>query len=286
MIRSGVRLIVISKYLRLLVPNHKTMTEDKSPRTMKTVETSWDIIDLLEELDGARVSEITKRLDIPQTTVSTHLSTLKQRKYVTKDGKEYRLSLYFSLIGEYVKNQCILYDAGKKEIERLAQETEEYTHLVAEEYGQAIYLHEAKGDQAVGEDHFSKRFEMPTELHSSAYGKAILAHLPEDRVEEIINEYGLPARTENTITDQEELLTELEEIREQGFSLNDGEEIRGVRAVGAPIQGADGNVLGAISVSTPVSRMKDERYRETMPNMVKSSANVIEINIESSKNKL
>lgn len=262
------------------------MTEDKSPRTMKTVETSWDIIDILEELDGARVSEIAERLDIPQSSISTHLSTLKQRKYVVKDGKEYKLSLYFSSIGEYVKNKCILYNAGKSEIERLAQETEEYTHLVAEEYGQAIYLHEAKGEQAVGEEHFSKRFEMPTELHSSAYGKAILAHLPQDRIEQVINEYGLPARTENTITSREELFSELEQIREQGFSLNDGEEIRGVRAVGAPIQQGNGNVLGAISVSKPLSRMGDEVFRESMPEIVKSTANVIEINIETSRNEL
>jgi DNA-binding IclR family transcriptional regulator len=253
---------------------------------METVEDSWDIIDLLEELDGARVSELADRLDISQSSISTHLSTLKQRKYVVKDGNKYKLSLYFSSIGEYVRNQCILYDAGKNEIERLAQETEEYTHLVAEEYGQAIYLHEAKGELAVGEDHFSKRYEKPTELHSSAYGKAILAHLPEDRIEDVIDEYGLPARTENTITAREELLAELEQIREQGFALNDGEEIRGVRAVGAPVIEADGNVLGAISVSKPASRMGDEMFEETMPETVMSTANVIEINIEASRNKL
>lgn len=259
------------------------MTENDSPRTMKTVETSWDIIDLLEELDGARVTEIAERLGLPRSTVSTHLATLKRRKYVVNDGTEYRLSLYFSSIGEYVKNRSVLYNAGKEEIEHLAQETEEYTHLVAEEYGQAIYLHEARGKHAVGEDHFSKRFEIPTELHSSAYGKAILAHLPDDRIEQVIDEYGLPARTENTVTSKQELFEELELIRERGFSLNDGEEVRGVRAVGAPIRNTDGTVLGAISVSKPISRMKDEVFKETIPELVESTANVIEINIETSE---
>jgi DNA-binding IclR family transcriptional regulator len=177
----------------------------------------------------------------------------------------------------------VLYNAGKEEIERLAQETEEYTHLVAEEHGQAIYLHEARGEHAVGEDHFSKRFETPTELHSSAYGKAILAHLSDDRIERVIDEYGLPARTENTVTTKQELYEELELIRERGFSLNDGEEIRGVRAVGVPIRETDGNVLGAISVSKPISRMGDKKFKEVMPEQVKSTANVIEINIETTR---
>lgn len=251
---------------------------------MKTVETSWDIIHLLEELDGARVTEIAKQLDIPKSTVSTHLSTLKQNKYVVKESERYYLSLYFLNMGEYVRNKCELYNAGREEIERLAQETEEYTHLVAEEYGQAIYLHEARGKRAVGEDYFSKKFEKPVHLHSSAYGKAILAYLPENKVEQVIDEYDLPARTESTIATAEELFEELERVRERGFSLNDEEEIRGMRAVGAPIREADGSVLGAISVSKPTSRMRDDEFRETIPEMVVSTANVIEVNIETSRN--
>lgn len=260
------------------------MTANEPPRTMKTVETNWDIIHLLEELDGARVTEIADRLGIPKSTVSTHLATLKRGKYVVNDGGEYRLSLYFMNIGEYVRNKSIVYRAGKEETERLARDTEEYTHLVAEEYGRAIYLHEAQGERAVGEDYFSKQFEIPGDLHSSAYGKAILAYLPEDQVERVTEDYDLSARTENTITTTEELLEELERVRERGFSLNDGEEIRGMRAVGAPIQKRDGSVLGAVSVSKPASRMREKEFRETIPEIVMSTANVIEVNIETSRN--
>lgn len=259
------------------------MAENESTRTMKTVETSWEIIHLLEEWDGARVTEIAERLNIPKSTVSTHLTTLKQKKYVVNNGGEYRLSLYFLNIGEYVKNKCELYNAGKEEIERLAEETDEYTHLVAEEYGQAIYLHEARGKRAIGENYFSKKFEKPVYLHSSAYGKAILAYLPKNQVEQVINEHGLPKRTDNTITTKESLFGELEEVRERGFSLNDEEEIRGMRAVGAPIQDGDGNVLGAISVSKPTSRMRDDEFIEVIPEMVVSAANVIEVNLETSR---
>ena len=135
-----------------------------------------------------------------------------------------------------------------------------------------------------GEDYFSKQFEIPGDLHSSAYGKAILAYLPEDQVERVTEDYDLSARTENTITTTEELLEELERVRERGFSLNDGEEIRGMRAVGAPIQKRDGSVLGAVSVSKPASRMREEEFRETIPEIVMSTANVIEVNIETSRN--
>jgi len=250
---------------------------------MQTVETSWDIIHLLEELDGARVGEIAKRLDIPKSTVSTHLATLKREKYVVNDEGEYRLSLYFLNIGEYVKNRGPLYRVGKEPTGHLADETGGYAHLVAKEYNQAIYVHEARGERAVGGNYFSKKFEAPADLHSSAYGKAILAYLPRSQVEAAINDHGLPARTENTITTGEGLFEELERIREREFSLNDQEEIRGMRAVGAPIRDTDGSVLGAISVSKPTTQMRNEEFRETIPDVVVSTANVIEVNIETSE---
>jgi DNA-binding IclR family transcriptional regulator len=253
---------------------------------MKTVETSWDIIHLLEELDGARVMEIADRLDLAKSTVSTHLNTLKQKKYVVKDGQQYRLSLYFLNIGEYVKSNLRLFSAGKDEINDLAKETEAYAHLVAEEYGRAIYIHEAQGKHAVGEKYFTKKFLRPARLHSSAYGKAILAYLPEEQLNRIIEEHGLPAETGNTITDPEVLFEDLKQVRERGFSLNDEEEIRGMRAVGAPVREADGSVLGAISVSKPTSRMRDETFQETIPELVVSTANVIEVNIETSEKQI
>lgn len=259
------------------------MTEDESPRTLKTVETNWEIIHLLEERNGARVTEIAEILNLPKSTVSSHLATLKNYKYAVNIDGEYRLSLYFLNLGEYVRNRNRLYQAGREEVERLAQDTEEYTHLVAKEYGRAIYLYEGRGKQAVGEDYFSKKFEKPVYLHSSAYGKAILACLPKSQVERVIHEHGLPKRTENTITTGEELFEELEQIREQGFSLNDEEELRGMRAVGAPVQNGEGRVLGAVSVSKPTSRMKDEEFRKEIPELVVSTANVIEVNIETAK---
>ncbi|MFC6722938.1 IclR family transcriptional regulator [Halobium palmae] len=253
---------------------------DDSPRTMKTVEASWEIIHLLERQNEARVTEIAKQLGLSKSTVSTHLATLKQEKYVVCDDGKYRLSLYFLNLGEYVRNRCGVFTAGRSEVERLADETKAYCHLVAEEYGQAIYLHEAQGEHAAGENHFSKKFEKPAYLHSSAYGKAIMAYLPEHRIEEIIDEYDLIQRTDNTITSRKDLFEEMERIRDRGFALNDEEEIRGMRAVGAPILGADDEILGAISASKPSRQMRGEEFRDEMPQKVMSTANVIEVNID------
>jgi DNA-binding IclR family transcriptional regulator len=261
------------------------MTEGSPQRTMKTVDTSWEIIHYLADTDGAGVTNIANQLDISKATAHTHLSTLKENKYVIQKGTQYYLSLHFMHLGEYVKNSNDLYLAGKSNVDQLAIKTDEYVHLVTEQHSDLIYLYEAQGENAIAQDYFTKKFERPLALHTSAYGKSILAYLPEQYVEEIIESKGLPKHTKNTITSKRELFEELETIRNQGYALNDEEEILGARAVGAPIFDSDETILGAISVTIPDSRMSDDKFHNTIPDIITSTANIIEINLQTLRDK-
>lgn len=259
----------------------RIMTGTNSPRTMKTVEVSWDIIEALEELGGVGVTELANHLGLPKGTVYTHLATLFERKYVVKRNDKYYLSFHLSSLGKSVRNNSLLYNAARNPVKDLSRETGEYVHLVTEEHGELIYLYEQKGDDAVGEEYFGQKFESPDYLHTSAYGKSILAYLPEERVESIIRKRGLPKQTENTITTKDDLFTELAAIREQGYALNDEEDIRGTRAVGAPIlDGDNSTVLGAVSLTKTTSRMPEDEFRNNIPQKVVNTVNIIEVNIQ------
>ena len=85
--------------------------------------------------------------------------------------------------------------------------------------------------------------------------------------------------TDSTITDRETLYETLEEIQEKGYVVNDGEEVEGLRAVGAPIHDRNGSVLGALSVSAPKTRLSGDQYYEHVPELVMRTANVIEVNL-------
>ncbi|MFB6184486.1 MAG: IclR family transcriptional regulator [Haloarculaceae archaeon] len=255
---------------------------DGTPRTLKTVETTVEIIRELERQDGSTVTELAGRLDLSKGGVYNHLATLRQQRLVVKDGDTYRLGLHFQTLGEYVKYNTPLYSAGKDEIDDLAEETGEYAHLMAEEHGQGIHIYKASAERAVGDRYHQANLQRPDHLHYSSTGKAVLAHLPESKVDRIVDEHGLPRRTEHTITDRDELFAELERIRDRGYATNDEEEIPGLRAVGAPIKSSDGDVLGSISVSAPVSRLQGDRFETELPETVVQTANVIELNLETS----
>lgn len=250
-----------------------------SPRTLKTVERTFEVVRGLEALDGAGVTELADHLGMSKSAVYNHLSTLRESRYVVKDGDEYALSLQFLLLGEYVRNHDTLYEQGKAELETLADETGEYAHLATEQHGLGVNLYKVRGEKAVGTDYQTSKLQKPDYLHFSATGKAILAHLPRERVEEIIDTHGLVRKTKHTITDPEALFEELERVREQGYATNDQEEIKGLMAVGAPVLDREDRVLGSVSVSGPVNRMNDDEYHERVVEQVTNAANIIEVNI-------
>ncbi|MFB6270828.1 MAG: IclR family transcriptional regulator, partial [Halobacterium sp.] len=139
-----------------------------------------------------------------------------------------------------------------------------------------VFVHRAKGDRAVHVDTYAgKRIY----LHGAALGKAILAHLPEERVDAIVDRHGLPALTENTITDRDVLRDELADVRERGMAFDDEERLDGLRSVAAAVTSPDGDVLGAISIAGPTTRLQDERFREEIPEVVRSAVNVIDLNL-------
>lgn len=255
------------------------MESDESPRTLKTVETTINVIRELKRQNGATVTELAEALDLSKGGVYNHLATLREQRFVTKEGEEYRLSLHVAALGEHVKGNSKLYQAGYRETESVAEETGEYVHLMGVEYGLGIHLHQAKGESAVGKKYHDFNPQKPDYLHYTATGKAVLSQLPRDEVEAIIDKWGLPVMTENTITERETLLEELERTRERGYSINNQEELIGIYAVGAPIWDTENNVIGAISVSGPVERIKGTEREEELAKVLNQAANVIRLNM-------
>lgn len=256
--------------------------DDPSSRTLSTLVTTFRIVDTLERMGHATAVELTEALDLSKSAVYNHLTTLKQYGYVVQDGEYYTLSLEFLRLGEFVRNNNDLYTAGREPLEDLANSTGEYVHLSVEERGRLMHLYKVKGDRAVGEDFQTNKMYDTSRLHYTATGKAILAHLPRARVEEILDDRTLESKTQNTTVSPAELYEELKQIRRLGYSQNDEEQIKGLRAVGAPIIDSEDRVKGAISISGPTSRLTGAEFHDRIPELVTRTANIIEVNMNMS----
>lgn len=239
-----------------------------------SVRRAFDILGLIDENDGIGVSELAEKEDLPKSTAHVYLKTLAETGFVMNDDGAYRLSLRFLEFGGRVRQKQNLFQAAKEEIEALSERTGEVASLGVEENGQRVLLYISEGEDAVYD---KTQTGERTNLHWTALGKAILAFLPTDRVDSIVERHGLPERTENTITTQDELSDELEAIREKGYSIEDEERRTGMRSIGVPILSEDDAVLGSISLTGPKSKFSDDRIESELVAEIENAVNVVEI---------
>jgi DNA-binding IclR family transcriptional regulator len=242
---------------------------------VKTAGRVFDIVETLDDVGEGTLTEIADRLDVPRSTAYDHLSTMVEAGLLIKEDKRYRLSLKFLQYGTSARANDRLYGLVGPTLDQLAEETGEIAWYMIEENGKGVYLDKAKGRHAV--QPFG-RVGDHVPLHDIAAGKAILAHLPESRVRRIVETHGLPARTDRTITDPDELFEQLTEIRERGVAFNDGEAMTRFRAVASPIV-TDGTLHGSIVVSGPANRLQGERFRSELPELVAGTANALELQL-------
>ena len=113
--------------------------------------------------------------------------------------------------------------------------------------------------------------------HCTAHGKALLAFLTLEQIEELITG-DLQGFTEHTITDKARLLDELRKIRECGYSYDLEERVLGVRCVAAPVFNSRKDVIGAIGISGMIQNMPMERM-ESHAQLIKSIAEKVSINV-------
>ncbi|WP_227355808.1 IclR family transcriptional regulator [Haladaptatus salinisoli] len=244
-------------------------------KLVKSDETLFAIIEQLKESDGAGVTELAEQLDMAKSSVHKHLYTMVKHRYVVKRNNTYHLGLQFLNFGEYVRDSYEIYHASKLKIHELAERTGEMVWLIIPENGLGWFLYGEKGDTGISEESIIGSW---THLHNNSGGKAILANLPSEQVDHIIDQHGLPLKTENTITDRDTLRTELESIRERGYAINRGEDIAGIHAVGVPLI-FDGEIQGALSIAGAAHRFTQDQREQELAEYLLAAADDIEVNL-------
>ncbi|WP_433630958.1 IclR family transcriptional regulator [Halomicrococcus sp. NG-SE-24] len=226
----------------------------KTSSSISTTETSLAIVEIIRSHDGIRLRQITEELDLSKSTVHAHLTTLRNKRYVVKEGEFYHLGLKFFELGEYVISRKDIYEIAEQEISNLNDRTDRIADFSVEEHGRVISLYSELYNAESTFLSDRRTFYM----HNTASGKAILAEFPQPQVEKIIDRWGLPCETKHSISTRDELVAELKETRERGYAINDEEAVTGLYSVAKPVLHPDGRVCGAVSLDSPKYRVNKE----------------------------
>lgn len=253
-----------------------TPSPDKN--RIQAVDNTFTIIHALQDRGWTGVSELASELDLPKSTVHVYLTTLNDTGYVTKRNGRYRLSLRFLELGGRIRQRWDIFQTARQRIDKLSNKTGEVANLGVEEDGRRVLLYTAEPPEGFFDNAPTGQFKP---MHWTALGKALLAQLPDEDIEAIVERDGLPAATENTITDRDALFEEVERIREQGYSIEDEEHHEKIKAIAVPVEHAsDPPLRAAVSISGPRSRIGTDEEVDDLLKEIQSTVDVIELDYE------
>lgn len=246
---------------------------DLSTPVARTTVTSFRIIDAMAGRTSAGVSELADELSLQKGTVHKHLSTLKRVGYVVKEGRKYRLSLGFLELGASVRAGMSLYNVAHDPLTKLSDATEKTASIMIREGNWGVYLTRVVSEEWTQTGLFEgERVPLP----ATAGGKAILAYLSDDDRETVLDEFDPSEYTENTITDRDALHAELQAVRDNRLAHDRGEYDSDRHCIAAPITDKDDSAVGAVTISGPADRMREESSQYDFSSIVASTATSIQ----------
>jgi DNA-binding IclR family transcriptional regulator len=216
------------------------------------------------------VNEIARLVQLHKSTVSRLCATLEQTGYLERDassGKFHLGARLYQLVGAGASG-LDLRGAARPILQALADSTGETANLAALQGPDLVIVEVVEGHHLM---RMQGRFGQRQLFHASALGLAILASLPQERVDALLGRKPLPGLTARTIVDRRALRQQLGEVRARGYSVDFEGVEEGLRCVGAAVRDQAASVVGAISVSGPRHRLSPE-VLERIGSLVREAA--------------
>jgi DNA-binding IclR family transcriptional regulator len=252
-----------------------TYQTSKPNNLVQTIERASSILDILgQSPQGISIRELSTKIKLPKGTTHRLLSSLSYFGYVRQDPKtrNYLLGLKLVELGQLLLGQLDLRKEAEPFLRVLAERTKETVHLVFLDRNEIVYIDKVETEQNSSGLKMASRVGLRNPAHSSAVGKVLLAHFPEEELKNFIKEKGLAKRTENTIIDLTQLKDHLKLVRAQGYAIDDEENEKGIRCVAAPIYNEVGKTVAAISISGPAFRITKKVIQESLKKEVMETA--------------
>ena len=233
----------------------------------------WLLQALGEYPEGVQLAELARRGGFPLSTAHRLAGSLVREGFATfeEPTRRYHLGLKLFALAARVSNAHGFAGAALPILRDLAAATQEAALMSVLEGQHQLYVHYVKGPQQVNVIGEPGRLGP---LHNTSMGKVLVAFAPRELRAELLATLPLDATGPNTITAREKFAEEIDLVRQKGYALADQEHETGIRAVGVPVLGPDGNALAAISIASPTFRMSVEDCIDAVPLLTEAARNL------------
>lgn len=255
----------------------RTPTKTEGGPTTSYVQSLTRGLTILEALSdvegGATLTDIAQKVGLPASTTHRLLNTLEKMDYVHQTGE---LGLWtiglktFTVGSAFVSNRDFALQSHPY-LRRLMDQSGETANLSILDGYDVVFIGQVQCREIM---RMLVKLGSRHPIHASGSGKAILAALADDTVQDILAKHGLPRHTEHTIVTPDGLWNAIKLIRKHGYAYDDEEHALGLRCVAAAVYDEYSEPLGAISLAGPLSRLTDERIRALGPLVARTAAEI------------
>lgn len=228
------------------------MVTDAS-RLVRSTTTSLKILQFIKSEHEVRLTDVAEALEIGHSTAHNHLATLEEHEWLVREDGVYRLGLKLMEFGRHTRRTVPHFAAARRLANELSVQTSFEVEFLVEEYGRLVSIVDVIPSNAVygNTDDEWEGIGISYNMTNTASGKAILAELPPERVEAILEKRGFRQETPHSVTDRETLFKQLETARERGYAKAHQEVHEGFENIAVAVNWPDGSVFGAISIGWP-----------------------------------
>ena len=238
---------------------------------MQSVDRAVTALEYLGRTGEAGVSEVAEVIGVHKSTASRLLTVLQQRGLVEPAGERgrYRLGYGILRLAGAMGSRLEVTGAGRVICDGLAAELGETVNIAVRQGDQVVNVHQSDGGNSIAVHNWVGR---PTPWHATSSGKVLLAWTANSAATGLAAE--LTRYTDATVTDPAVLAGQLAAARTAGYAVTAGELEVGLNAVAAPVFGAGGGVVAAISVSAPAYRLPDSGFPAVAARIIEAARRV------------
>lgn len=243
--------------------------------SVQSVERAFALVELLAEHPrGVGLVELAEEAGLHKSTTHRLLACLRTLGYVVQDSHsgQYRLTYRLLSLTNHLLEDLDVLSVAKPHLDALSDQTGETVHLMVPEGSQGVYIY--KSEPASGQSQMRSKVGLRVPLVCTAAGKGILATWKEEAVRLLWTAKPPQVFTPRTITDLDCFLRQLDQVRTQGWGVDDEENELGVRCIGAAVADFHGVAVAAMSLSANAARMTPERLTELAPLLLECRARI------------
>ncbi len=249
---------------------------ESSAGTVQALDRGLMILNALAKEGEATLTELSMKVGLPASSVHRLLMTLEKHGFSDfhEESQHWTIGVEAFRVGSTFLQRAKVVESGREVMRALLDDTGETVNIAISDQGDVVFVSQLETHQPI-----RAFFRLGTRgfMHASGIGKALLAEMSKEEIEQLLTRKGLPEFTPTTITSPEKLFAELEVIKKQGWALDDEERTLGMRCVASAIYNEFGEAIAGISVSGPTVRMDDNEVARIWPKVQSAAAQITEL---------